>query len=95
MDKFFDGVDSAPASMDKFIFIGPAAEVRAIEKSMRRAWRKDRSGIWPSHCDAPILKPGRVYGIAVEPGERHDTYYICGADTVLQTMLDEKWLVRA
>lgn len=72
-----------------FVAVGEAAEIMAVEKSMRRAWRRDRSNIWPSHCDAPVLRDGRMYGICVQPGQYHDTYLICNADTIVRSMIEE------
>ncbi len=69
------------------MIVGTAAEIKAVEKSMRRAWRTDKSAIWPSHSDAPRFTPWKIYGIALEPGDRHTTYYVVNADTILRDML--------
>lgn len=68
--------------------IGEAAEIKAYEKSMRRAWQRDASNIWPSHLDHPHYNPSRLYGIVIEEGERHDTYYVATANTLLRTILE-------
>lgn len=72
---------------DSYILtVGEAADIRAIEKSMRRAWEDGRSRICPSHLDRPRFNSERVYGIIVENGRFHDTYYIVTADTMLRMM---------
>ena len=67
---------------DEIFVVGFDEEIAAIEKSMRRAWKRDRSNIWPSHLDSPRFIPGDVYGIAIEPGMIHDTYYVVNANTI-------------
>lgn len=70
-----------------YSIIGQAEEIRAVEKSMRRAWLDDSSNIWPSHSDSPKFRDGDVYGIAIECGEDHDTYYIMSAATIGRLLL--------
>lgn len=70
------------------IAIGTPEVIKPIEKSMRRAWRADKSAIWPSHLGSPRYNPGRIYGIGIEHGDLHDTYYILSADTVLRTLFN-------
>lgn len=83
--------------MNAFILaIGNADEIKAYEKSMRRAWKHDISNIWPSHLNCPEYNPSRLYGIIIEEGERHDTYYVATANTLLRTMLKNgEWPPRA
>ena len=71
------------------LIVGEADEIRAVEKSMRRAWENGRSNLWPSHLGRPRYRAGRVYGISIERGDYHDTYYVVTADTALRLMLDE------
>ena len=76
------------ANLPDYIWIGEAPEIKAIEKAMRRAWKRDVSSLWPSHLDAPRYRDGGMYGIAVEHGDRHDTYYIRNADSILRDIRD-------
>lgn len=73
---------------DYLLFAGEADEVKAVEKSLRRAWRRDASNIWPSHCESPRFVEGRVYGIAVEKGLHHDTYYVLSASNAARMLME-------
>lgn len=65
------------------IIIGTSDEIKSIEKSMHRAWKEDRSNVWPSHLDDPKFNPSRIYGITITPEERHDVYYILNGDGIV------------
>ena len=66
------------------VIVGTVEEIRAVRKSMFRAWREDRSDIWPSHLDEPIFRPFGVYGIGIYREEHHDVFYILNSDTILK-----------
>ncbi len=68
------------------IIIGTSDEIESIEKSMRRAWKEDRSNAWPSHLDNPKFNPSRIYGIIIAPEERHDVYYILNGDGIVREL---------
>ena len=68
------------------IIIGTSDEIKSIEKSMRRAWKEDRSNVWPSHLDNPKFNPSRIYGIIIAPEERHDVYYILNGDGIVREL---------
>ena len=70
------------------LVIGTADEIKSFEKSMRRAWLKDKSNVWPSHLDKPKYNSTKIYGIGVEREERHSIYYILSADTILRLMYE-------
>lgn len=68
------------------IIIGTSDEIKSIEKSMRRAWKEDRSNVWPSHLDDPKFNPSRIYGIIITSEERHDVYYILNGDGIVREL---------
>lgn len=68
------------------MIIGTSDEIKSIEKSMRRAWKKDRSNVWPSHLDDPKFNPSRIYGIIITQEERHDVYYILNGDGIVREL---------
>lgn len=68
------------------IIIGTSDEIKSIEKSMFRAWKEDRSNVWPSHRSVPKFNPSRIYGIIITTGERHDVYYILSGDGIIREL---------
>ena len=68
------------------IIIGTSDEIKSIEKSMHRAWKENRSNVWPSHLDDPKFNPSRIYGIIITPEERHDVYYILNGDGIVREL---------
>lgn len=69
--------------------IGTAQEIKSIEKSMRRAWREDRSNIWPSHLDKPLYNDDKLYGLMIDwDNDLHPVYYVANEHTVANTLLE-------
>lgn len=66
------------------LIIGTAEEINAVWKSMYRAWRTDRSAVWPSHLSEPVFKPWGIYGIGVYREDLHDVFYVLNSDTILR-----------
>ena len=89
MKIYYDNIE------DNTLIIGTDEEIKAIEKSIRRASKSNRTNIYPAFCDSPIYRFGGIYGLLIEwdrlisePSSMYKTaYYIVNSDTICKELL--------
>lgn len=59
--------------MDKFdnmVIVGSASEIKAVVKSVRRAYCKYATSWFTSHCDMPKFNPTRGYALIFDEDDQ-------------------------
>lgn len=85
--KIFDSYSYTQSEWTQYelVVFGRAQEIKRIERTMRNAWLKDKSDIWPRFLDRYEYKhPTDFYGIMItrKDGE-HETFEVVGGQEVL------------
>ena len=68
------------------LYVGEAQAVKAVYRSMRKAWINDVSNFCPSHCDFPKFNYSRCYGLLINETEM--TFHVVSSDTALRMIAD-------
>ena len=64
------------------LYVGSAQEVKAMYRSMYKAWIKGTSSLSNAFCDFPKFNYSRCYGLFINDAEM--TFHVISSDTALR-----------
>ncbi len=70
---------------DGMLIIGTAAEVKAVYRSMEKAYVRSRTWLYPLFVDSPKFNPDRSYGICVNAD---NTFNVVSASVALNLVAE-------
>lgn len=68
------------------LYVGSAQEVKAMYRSMYKAWIKGTSNFSNAFCDFPKFNYSRCYGLFINDTEM--TFHVISSDTALRMIAD-------
>lgn len=68
------------------LYVGGAQEVKALYRSMYKAWIKGTSGISNMYCDFPKFNYEKCYGLLIHDVEKR--FHVVSSDTALRMIFD-------
>lgn len=66
------------------LIVGCAEEIRAVYKTMRKAYEADRISVGYTHYDFPVFTAGEIYGIEIIPAELR--FWVRGSSAVCKLL---------
>ena len=79
---FFD----ADFDTDYTLYVGEAQEVKAVYRSMRKAWNRNATNFYNLHIDFPKFNYEKCYGLFIN--DKGMTFHVISSDTALRMIAD-------
>lgn len=68
------------------LYVGSAQEVKAVYRSMRKAWSRNATNFYNLHIDFPKFNYEKCYGLFIN--DKGMTFHVISGDTALRIICD-------